>query len=302
MKNEKKITKIQEFIYDLKVSRVMTKDIIVAHADEKMEDVGEIFHSTHISNIPVVENDNFVGIIGIKDYLKWLENDKEDSTVAEKMAGKVKTVFEFSSIVEAIKKIDKFSYGSFPVLDGNLKLVGMISEVDIFKCLLDKLESGFDEEENGHTVSDLFFENIDADKAELKFKYFIEGKDLKRAGECASAIKKTLKRLNYDSGIIRRTAIAVYEAEMNMIIYADEGEIIAEVDHEKLKIYAIDKGPGIEDIKKAMTPGYSTAPDWVRALGFGAGMGLVNIDKCSDKMTIKSTIGKGTELEITFLS
>ena len=91
---------------------------------------------------------------------------------------------------------------------------------------------------------------------------------------------------------------AVYEAEINVVIYAEKGEITAEVEPHKLKIKIQDTGPGIEDIEKAMQPGYSTAPDWVRELGFGAGMGLVNIERCSDEMSISSIPGEGTRLEI----
>ncbi|HID90168.1 MAG TPA: serine/threonine protein kinase, partial [Anaerolineales bacterium] len=98
--------------------------------------------------------------------------------------------------------------------------------------------------------------------------------------------------------IVRRVAIASYEAEMNIVIYADEGEITAEVRPEQIRIVAADKGPGIPDIEKAMEPGFSTAPEWVRELGFGAGMGLPNIENCADEMNLESTVGVGTRLEI----
>jgi len=132
----------------------------------------------------------------------------------------------------------------------------------------------------------------------LRLRYQIKGKDFEHAGECASALKKTLKRLGVHPLIVRRMAIAVYEAEINVVSYAEEGEITAEVDRDKIKLKVQDIGQGIEDIEKALQPGYSTAPEWIRELGFGAGMGLVNIKKCSDEMNLSSTPGKGTLLEI----
>jgi len=99
--------------------------------------------------------------------------------------------------------------------------------------------------------------------------------------------------------IQRRVAIAAYEAEMNLIIHTDNGgELIAEIQPEVIRIVATDNGPGIPDIEQAMQPGFSTAPNWIRELGFGAGMGLANIKKCSDSMKLESQVGVGTRLEI----
>src|SRR5208337_5314866 len=101
--------------------------------------------------------------------------------------------------------------------------------------------------------------------------------------------------------IIRRVSVAVYEAEMNLVIHTDVGgEINVDVQQDRLKISAIDHGPGIQDVKKVLQPGYSTAPQWIRAMGFGAGMGLANIKRCSDFMTLMSEPGIGTKLEILF--
>jgi len=98
--------------------------------------------------------------------------------------------------------------------------------------------------------------------------------------------------------VIRRVAVATYEAEINIVVYAEGGEIVAEVRPNHIKIEALDKGPGIPDIQQAMQPGFSTAPDWVREMGFGAGMGLPNIKNCADQMQLESTVGVGTHLTI----
>jgi serine/threonine-protein kinase RsbT len=111
-------------------------------------------------------------------------------------------------------------------------------------------------------------------------------------------LKRTLSRLGIHPQVIRRVAVATYEAEINIVVYTDGGEIVAEVRPDRVKIEAVDKGTGIPDIEQAMQPGFSTAPEWVREMGFGAGMGLPNIKACADKMELKSTIGVGTRLTI----
>jgi anti-sigma regulatory factor (Ser/Thr protein kinase) len=137
-----------------------------------------------------------------------------------------------------------------------------------------------------------------ADKAALFCQYSVIGHDFNRAGENSSRIKTTLKRLGFAPQIVRRVAIATYEAEMNLIIYTEGGEIRVRVEPHKILVRVEDSGPGIPDIEKALQPGYSTAPEWVRELGFGAGMGLQNIRKCASKMGLRSIVGKGTWLRI----
>ncbi|MBQ7089630.1 MAG: anti-sigma regulatory factor [Clostridia bacterium] len=129
--------------------------------------------------------------------------------------------------------------------------------------------------------------------------YTVDGEDFSMAGEASSATKKTLKQLGFSPDIIRRVAIAMYEGEINMVIHAEGGEATVEISQDKIKIILADHGPGIKDIDLAMQEGYSTAPEEVRNLGFGAGMGLPNIKKYSDDLKIDSVPGVGTTLTIT---
>lgn len=133
----------------------------------------------------------------------------------------------------------------------------------------------------------------------LHLHYEVSGEDFTRAGEASGAVKKRLKSLGYDSDAIRRVAIAMYEAEINMVIHAEGGFCDVDIYPDRVEILLADKGPGIPDVDKAMTEGFSTAPDNVRSLGFGAGMGLPNIKKYSDEMRIETTIGVGTNLYLT---
>ncbi|MBQ1838888.1 MAG: ATP-binding protein [Ruminococcus sp.] len=133
----------------------------------------------------------------------------------------------------------------------------------------------------------------------IHLHYEVSGEDFTRAGEASSAVKKRLKSLGYNPDAIRRIAIAMYEAEINMVIHADGGFCDVDIYPDRVEILLSDHGPGIPDVEKAMQEGYSTAPDNVRSLGFGAGMGLPNIKKYSDEMRIETTIGVGTNLYLT---
>ena len=128
----------------------------------------------------------------------------------------------------------------------------------------------------------------------IRFHYDVPGDDFTRAGEASSSVKKALKKVGLPADIIRNVAIAMYEGEINMVIHADGGVIDVEIDADSIKMVLSDKGPGIKDIDLAMQEGWSTAPDDVRSLGFGAGMGLPNMKKYSDEMTIESAVGVGT--------
>ena len=132
----------------------------------------------------------------------------------------------------------------------------------------------------------------------MHFEYDIQGGDFSSAGKASSDIKKVLKQLNIDPQIIRRIAIALYEAEVNVVAHAYRGVMKVDLDAQKIKIVLEDEGPGIENIEKAMQEGFSTASDEVRQMGFGAGMGLPNIKRNTDEMLLTSVPGKGTRLEL----
>lgn len=131
----------------------------------------------------------------------------------------------------------------------------------------------------------------------MQFEYDIQGGDFSSAGKASSDIKKVLKQLNIDPKIVRRIAVALYEAEVNVVAHAYKGVMTVNLDAQKIKIVLDDEGPGIENIEKAMQEGFSTATDKVRQMGFGAGMGLPNIKRNTDEMLLTSVPGQGTRLE-----
>ena len=130
----------------------------------------------------------------------------------------------------------------------------------------------------------------------LTFHFDVDGSDFTSAGQASVAIKKNLRRLGLSPEIIRRVSIAMYEGEINMVIHAGGGVADVIVNEKEIVIILKDQGPGIKDIKQAMQEGYSSAPDSIRSLGFGAGMGLPNMKRYTDDMNIETALGKGTKV------
>ena len=133
----------------------------------------------------------------------------------------------------------------------------------------------------------------------MEFNFNLEGGNFSRAGAASSEIKKILKQLNVDALLIKRIVVALYEAEVNVVAHAYEGVMNVVLDGKSIVVTITDKGPGIPDIAKAMQEGFSTASPEVREMGFGAGMGLPNMQKNCDKLTIESKVNEGTKVTMT---
>ncbi|ACV61134.1 putative anti-sigma regulatory factor, serine/threonine protein kinase [Desulfofarcimen acetoxidans DSM 771] len=130
----------------------------------------------------------------------------------------------------------------------------------------------------------------------MQLEFEIKGMDFARAGEAAAKIKKALQMVGMEVETIRKTLVVAYEAELNVVIHAYAGTLTAKISPDAVEIKVMDEGPGIADIELAMQEGYSTAPSNIREMGFGAGMGLPNIERCSDQMELTSEVNQGTLL------
>ena len=135
----------------------------------------------------------------------------------------------------------------------------------------------------------------------VRFHYLVDGEDFSSAGQASVQVKKNLRRLGIPPEVIRKISIAMSEGEINMVIHAEGGEAEVLVYEDRIVMILTDRGPGIADVEKAMQEGYSTAPDNVRSLGFGAGMGLPNMKRYTDDMKIESVVGEGTTITMTVL-
>lgn len=135
----------------------------------------------------------------------------------------------------------------------------------------------------------------------LRFHFDVDGDNFTSAGEASVEVKRKLRQLGFSPEVIRCVSIAMYEGEINMVIHARGGQADVTVYRDRIEIVLTDHGPGIADIALAMQEGYSTAPDTIHMLGFGAGMGLPNMKRYTDEMEIESTVGVGTTIRMTVL-
>ncbi len=297
------ISRVEELAYEIKVNEVMTKDLICFSPQILMREVLEVFRQRRISGAPIISNDGqLIGIISMEDLIRCLIDNDLNSNIEKYMTTKLVTILPTDSVVEASKKFVATNYGRLPVVDKNHKLVGMITKGDINRGLLKALETDYHEEEIRTYRASHLFEDIISDRTSLILRYQIAQGDFENGGQASSNIKRALMRLGASKQIARRCGIAIYEAEMNLIIHTTEGGVLrVEIEPHQISIDAYDYGPGIKDVELALKPGYSTASDAVREMGFGAGMGLVNISRCVDHMKLESVWGKGTRLKIRLL-
>jgi len=292
------VGKIQELVYELKVQAVMTRRLITLAPDTPMSSLRSILRENRISGVPVVQGESLVGVISVEDFINWLAQGGPDCPVGERMSRQVRTLSPGEPLVHAIGKLEKYGYGRLPVVEGE-RLVGLVTKGDIIEGLLKEMQvNSREEEELQRYRASHFFGDMIADRLTVNFQYKVRGKTVEQGGEVASDLKRSLKRLGLHPEVVRRAAIATYEAEMNVIIYAREGTVTVSVDPENINIKVCDQGPGIPDVEQALQPGFSTAPEWVRELGFGAGMGLPNIKSCARSLDISTKLGQGTTLRI----
>jgi CBS domain-containing protein/anti-sigma regulatory factor (Ser/Thr protein kinase) len=298
MEEVPKFTKVQELIYELPIKRVVKRGVIKVSPDTPMSELKEVLRVNRISGVPVLEGEKLVGVISIEDLIKALVEGDVQSPVRKRMTTRLITVHENESVVEAVKRFAQYKVGRLLVVNEDGELKGILTGGDITRGLLEAVSLDYHAEEISRYRAKHIFEDIISDQTSLILRYKVEAKDLNKGGNASSKLKRALNRLGAVPDIIRRVAISAYEAEMNLIIHADQGgELIAEMQSEVIRIIAVDGGPGIPDVEEAMSPGFSTAPNWIRELGFGAGMGLMNIKRCADSMKLESTVGKGTHLE-----
>ena len=298
-KSAQEITRVEELAYDLKINDVMTRELASVTPEMSMADLLEIFRQAQISGTPVVEAGKMVGIVSLEDLIRSLKANDLASPIAQYMSTNVISARSYDPVVEAIELLTKHGVGRLPILDESDNLVGIITKGDITRGVLVALQKDYQEEEVRRYRASHLFEDIISDRTSLILRYRIKARDFIHGGNASSNIKRALLRLGANPQIARRCGIAIYEAEMNLIIHTlDGGMIRVEIEPHRILMQTIDNGPGIEDIKQALQAGYTTATEEIREMGFGAGMGLINIQRCVDKMTLDSTPGRGTKLDM----
>ncbi len=293
------VTRVEELAYELKASQVMTRDVIQVSPRQRMGTVAKIFDRHRISGAPVVSGTRLVGIISLEDLIRSLKNGHLAAPVSSYMTTKLLSIRADDSVVTALELFTKSGVGRLPVVDERGQLVGIITKGDITAGLLSAVKSEVQEEEIRRYRASHLFEDIVSDRTSLILRYRVQPKAFSAGGQSSAHIKRALLRLGANRQIARRCGVACYEAEMNLIIHTTNGGILrVEIQPHMIYMEALDDGPGIEDVEQAKRPGYSTASEEIRALGFGAGFGLPNIERCVDKMWLESAPGRGTRLEM----
>ena len=296
----RKVSVAQILVYELRVRDAMSKPLITAAPGDSLRSIQNLMKARRISGVPITDGDKLLGLISIEDIINALSKAYIDEPAEKHMARSVIALRDHFSLVRAVAEFDRHEFGRFPVLDSNDRLVGVITRGDITNCLMHHLERRA-EEAVAHEATLLAERSADEKAKRVVVRAHVKSGDFDTAGRLSQRIRQVLRNRGIDPDARRRAAIVAYEAETNIIIHSIGGEITATIYPDRIVIDAVDGGPGIENIDLAMQEGWSTAGPLARSLGFGAGMGLPNIKKCSDRFEIHSEMGPGTQLHSEIL-
>jgi CBS domain-containing protein/anti-sigma regulatory factor (Ser/Thr protein kinase) len=283
--------RVQELIYGLRISEVMTKKVFAVSKNCTMRDVQNIMKSNGVSGVPVVDSKRVVGIVTMMDLMNALEVGMMDDRVTEWMVWEVQTLAEDMPLSFGISAFGKFSFRQFPVVNKQNELTGVLTFRNINHALIRELSRQLRqmEQQSEHPQEQ---ESINLNKVYQLARY-----DFENGGKASSEVKKYLKERGIAPKLIRRVAVASYELEINLVAHSIGGMLGFDINEDRVKISSHDRGPGIEDTEKALTEGFSTANEWIRSQGFGAGMGLPNVKRVSDEFAIESAVGMGTMVQ-----
>lgn len=289
----RQINLIHELMYQLKVKEAMTENIISFLPSNTFREIQQCMKENKFSGVPIVENDKLMGVISIDDIITAFDEGYIDSPVKKYMVTDIVTVPPDYSIITVSNLFKKYRYGRLFVVDSQKKdrLLGVITYSDLLSYILLEVNSIVEEFEAREDFSD---RKMSTEKKNYHFE--LAHDDFDSAGAASTNIRRTLKKMNIPAPVIRRIAVVCYEAEINVIIHSLGGFMEVEILADRIRIFVSDEGPGIPNLEEAMTSGYTTANEKIRALGFGAGLGLVNMKKCADTFDIRSNMDEGTEI------
>ncbi|MFP4300864.1 MAG: CBS domain-containing protein [Alkalispirochaetaceae bacterium] len=273
-----------ELIYRLKVRDVMTREVTTLAPNETLSSAQRIMKEQGITGIPIVNGHRLVGIVSVDDIIQALDEGYINATAEAHMTRSVIVLEDDMPLSFAISYLDKYTYGRFPVLNKDKSLVGIITSRDVIVALLLEVNREVEKFEAEQRRQRGGEEEGGVSRQTFTTRPF----DFEHAGKPSTAIKRHMKERGFPPKLMRRVAVAMYELEMNQVVHSFGGTITFYCDREKIVITAEDAGPGIENVEDALTEGFSTATDWVRSLGFGAGMGLPNVKRVSDEFDLQS--------------
>jgi CBS domain-containing protein len=287
-----------EIVFKLKVRDVMTSELITATRSDTLRHVQKLMQERHISGVPIVEDGRLFGLVTVDNILRALDFGYIEDNVEGRMKRNIVVLDADMPLTFAISWFERYGFSRFPVLDKEEKLVGIVTAGDIVTKILFEMNSEVNKMESDSGVA-----AVPAASAATGGRYYrefpIKKFDFERGGTASNEIRRVLKERSLSPKIIRRVAIASYELEINLVAHSDGGKLSCYIGDDKIEIIAKDTGPGIPDVEMAMKEGFSTATDWIRSLGFGAGLGLPNVKRASDSFDIRSELGLGTIVKST---
>lgn len=280
-----------ELIQRLKVRDVMTREVVCVERVTPLWEAQRLMKEKHISGIPVVEEGRLFGLVSIDDMIRAIEGGYIAQPCGHYMTTKLVVLEDDMPLSFAIQYFERFHFGRFPVLSRERAFVGIICQRDINRALLVELSVELNRMER--FASKTSQQDTDTNSYMLR-EFPVSKYDFENAGKAANAIKAAMLERKFPPKLVRRVAVAAYELEINLCVHSDGGVLTWQIGNGRSEIVAQDKGPGIPDVAWACRDGTSTANEWIRSLGFGAGLGLVNVKRVSDEFEITSEMGIGT--------
>ncbi|MDR0330794.1 MAG: CBS domain-containing protein [Chitinispirillales bacterium] len=288
-----------EIIFKLKVRDVMTaaEKLITASRADTLRHVQKLMQEYHISGVPIAEDGRLFGLVSVDNILRALDFGYIEDTVEGRMTRNLIVLDADMPLTFALSWFERYKFGRFPVLDKNEKLVGIVTAGDVMNKILFEMNKEVNKMETDSAPAPSA--PVAAASGRYYREFAIKKFDFEKGGSASNEIRRVLKERSLNPKLIRRVAIASYELEINLVAHSDGGKLSCYIGDDKIEIIAKDTGPGIPDVDLAMEEGFSTATDWIRSLGFGAGLGLPNVKRASDSFDIRSQIGLGTIVKAT---
>ena len=294
------------------ISHVQVKDfmscpVITLRKTARMSDAREMMRRKRFSGLPIVDSEKkLVGIISIEDIVMALAEGTIEDQVWKHMSKKIVSVNQNDDMDKLMETFADHTYNRLPVIDDDGRVVGIITKGDMGNGLslhlLHRIEALYEHNQRRKALleMDVKERGLEYDSSKNYFFYPIDIPDVERAGEGSLLFKEYVKKRELPDELVKRASISLYEAEVNVVIHAGgKGTIRAYLTDTALFLFVADEGTGIADIDLAMQEGFSTASDEVREYGFGAGMGLPNMSRFSDKLIVLSDTN-GTKVEMMF--
>ncbi|MEI8096321.1 MAG: CBS domain-containing protein [Spirochaetales bacterium] len=287
---------ITELLYRLKIKDIMTHPVRSADPTTRLREIQTTMRENKVSGVPIVEDDRLVGMISVDDIIRALDQGYIESPCGVHMSRKLVVLEDDMPVSMGLSHFEKYHFGRFPVINRDKELVGIVTSRDITSALLTEMNRALETLE-----AEINSQAAPVAAGEVKRVFVVRQFDYENAGRASTELKKLLQERGVSRKTQRNASVASYELEMNIVNHSLGGRMIYQFSADRVVIEASDRGPGIPDLAKAMTEGFSTANDWIRSLGFGAGMGLPNTKRVSDDFSIESTVGKGTTVKVTIV-